>query len=113
MAFPVSREPLLSSEYNKAITALIQYTKSLSYSLEIAAIMQSEPTFQRSPLFSLQPLLDLQSILQIRWRINNLALPFEKRPLIILSAHSQFVELFVDHIHKKFFHISRRFVKAF
>lgn len=113
LAFPFCGEALSSAEYDRATIALLCYTQQLAYPNEFVAVSKEESIGRHSPLYTLQPFIDAKGLLRITECINNPALLFEKQHPIILPAHSWFVELFIEHIHNKYFHANRGFVKSF
>ncbi|XP_065218644.1 uncharacterized protein LOC135844395 [Planococcus citri] len=96
-----------SKEYN-----VLLYNKLNQKSIEL----KEKPLkfiSKKSSLYSLNVILDEDNLIRVGGRLSTSNFSYEFKHPIVLSRYSRFLELFVVHIHEKYFHASKSFVVNF
>ncbi len=104
---------LTPGEIKRSKTALIRHIQKSAYASEIRALEVSNTLPQKSILLSLSPFLDEQNLLRVGGRLRKSDLPYTKQHPIILPAKSWFLELYIRHLHQRYFHATKSFIITF
>ena len=80
---------------------------------EISALSENRAIASDSKIHCLTPFLNVSGMLRVGGRLANSDLFEERKHPLILSAKSQFVQLYAEYLHNSYFHAGARFLTSF
>lgn len=95
--------------FNRIVYVLQQHY----YQFEINELQKKSDVKFNSVLKSLTPFIDENGLLRVGGRLTNAQLSYDKKHPVIIPARSHFAEIYVRHVHVKFYHAGYLFVMAF
>lgn len=102
--------PLSTRELDSTIYKICKLVQIERFSEEIRCLQNSQVVPKNSRILSLNPFIDEQGLLRVGGRLINSNLNFERKHAIILPSKHAFVQLLINHYHRKFLHAGPSFI---
>lgn len=104
---------LTVDERNAAIDYLIWITQLEFFNKEYLCLTNKTPLNKRSKLFALNVFLDKNNLIRVGGRLTASNFSYDTKFPIVMSFKARFIELYIEHVHKLYFHASKSFLLSF